>query len=238
MESTLPSIALQLYTVRNELEAADRFEATLEQIAQIGYENVELAGFHGRSPEEFHRSLTRYGLKATSSHESLDGMETDIGGVIDRARLFGYTYIAVPWLAAEHRTPEGYRRIAERLKPVAERLKAEGLTLLWHNHDFEFIEHNGQIGYDIIMRDTAPDLVKLQIDLYWAVRSSKRTPHELFKLQPGRFVMWHIKDIDKKNHDYTELGNGSIDYTQIVPDTSLAGMEYYFVEPFHSSWSF
>ena len=79
------------------------------------------------------------------------------------------------------------------------------------------------------MRETDPALVKLQLDLFWVAHSSARAPHELFLLQPGRFVMWHIKDMDKAKR-YTELGNGVIDFTRIMPDAELAGLEEYFVE--------
>jgi sugar phosphate isomerase/epimerase len=80
------------------------------------------------------------------------------------------------------------------------------------------------------MRETDPAVVKLQIDLYWAMHSSKLSPAELFSQQPGRFVMWHVKDMDKVSRDYTELGNGSIDYTEILPDASRAGLQFYFIE--------
>lgn len=80
------------------------------------------------------------------------------------------------------------------------------------------------------MKETDPALVKLQIDLYWVMHSSKRSPAELFSLQPGRFVMWHLKDMDKVSRDYSELGNGSIDFTKILPDATRSGLEYYYIE--------
>jgi sugar phosphate isomerase/epimerase len=80
------------------------------------------------------------------------------------------------------------------------------------------------------MRETDPSLVKLQIDLYWVMHSSKQSPAQLFRQQPGRFVMWHIKDMDKVSRDYSELGNGSIDYTVILPEASRSGLEYYYIE--------
>jgi len=68
------------------------------------------------------------------------------------------------------------------------------------------------------------------MDLYWIAHGSKLTPHEWFVKQPGRYVMWHVKDMHKVSRDYTELGNGSIDFTKIWPDTQLAGMKHFFVE--------
>ncbi|HTG55331.1 MAG TPA: TIM barrel protein, partial [Niabella sp.] len=142
----------------------------------------------------------------------------------------GQRYITWPWLDPDSRSIEKFKLLAQKLNIVGERVTKAGLGFAYHNHDFEFTDHNGENGYDIIMRDTDASLVKLQIDLYWAVHSSKLTPAQLFSKQPGRFVMWHIKDMDKKTRDYTELGNGSIDYRVILPEAKRAGLEFYFLE--------
>lgn len=235
-------MGLQLFTMRDDM-AKDPVKS-LKRIASIGYEDLETYGYdpdkntyYGLKASEFKKVLDDTNLTTSSGHYDLfrylndhEALKKYVDHCIVGAHALNQKYITWPWLDPDSRSLDKFKLLAERLNVIGEQIKNGGLILAYHNHDFEFIEHNGQIGYDIIMRDTDPGLVKLQIDLYWSVRSSKRTPHELFKLQPGRFVMWHIKDMDKKNHDYTELGNGSIDYTQIVPDTSLAGMEYYFVE--------
>ena len=149
---------------------------------------------------------------------------------IEGARVLGQSYITWPLLDAGDRTIDKFKAVAERLNLVGAQVKKAGLELAYHNHDFEFIEQNGQIGYDIILKQTDPALVKLQMDLYWIARGSKLSPHEWFERAPGRFVMWHVKDMDKTTRDYTELGNGSIDFTRIWPDTGLAGMKHFFVE--------
>ena len=113
---------------------------------------------------------------------------------------------------------------------IGARVKKAGLGFAYHNHDFEFIDHGGENGYNIIMRETDPALVKLQLDLYWVAHSSKLTASELISKQPGRFVMWHIKYMDKISRDYSELGNGSIDFTVILPEASRAGLQYYYIE--------
>jgi sugar phosphate isomerase/epimerase len=107
---------------------------------------------------------------------------------------------------------------------------ASGLGFAYHNHGFEFDDHDGENGYDVIINETDPSLVKLQIDMYWVMHSSKYTPMELIKKQPGRYVMWHIKDMDKVSRDYTELGNGSIDYVDLLPDPVESGLEFYYLE--------
>lgn len=146
------------------------------------------------------------------------------------AHAIGQKYITWPWLDPLSRSIEKFKFVAGKLNAIGERVNKAQLGFAYHNHDFEFIDHNGVKGYDIILRDTDPSLVKFQIDLYWVMYSSKETPHELFSKQPGRFVMWHVKDMDKVTRDYTELGNGSIDYSTILPDAKLAGMQYYFLE--------
>ena len=148
---------------------------------------------------------------------------------IQGALALNQKYITWAWLGPQSRSLESFKIAAERLNVVGAQVAKAGLKVAYHNHDFEFVPHDGKIGYDIILLETDPDLVKLQIDLYWVVHSSARTPHELFELQPGRFVMWHIKDMDDAKR-YTELGNGTIDFTTILPDAQLAGLENYFVE--------
>ena len=120
--------------------------------------------------------------------------------------------------------------VGETLNRIGEQIKKSGLQLAYHNHDFEFTEQNGQIGYDIILNETDASLVKLEMDLYWIAYGSKLKPHDWFIKQPGRYVSWHIKDMDKVTRDYEVMGEGSIDFTTIMPDTKLAGVKHMFVE--------
>ena len=139
-------------------------------------------------------------------------------------------YITWPWLDPELRTIDNFKLMAQKLNAIGERVTAAGLGFAYHNHGFEFEDHEGQNGYDIILKDTDPDLVKLQMDMYWVMHSSKYTPADIVKKQPGRVVMWHIKDMDKETRDYTELGNGTIDYINLMPDPEESGLEYYYIE--------
>ncbi len=139
-------------------------------------------------------------------------------------------YITWPWIAPEQRTIDNFKLMSKKLNLIGEQVEAAGLGFAYHNHGFEFIDHGGENGFDIILKETDPALVKLQMDIYWVMRSSKRSPKELVKDQPGRYVMWHIKDMDKNTRDYTELGNGSIDYTEVLPDPTESGLEFYYLE--------
>jgi sugar phosphate isomerase/epimerase len=237
-------MGLQLYTVRDPMASAP--VPTLKEIAALGYRNLETFGFdadgvryYGMDAARFKQVLGDLGLRSTSGHydlfKYLESPLPELRGFVDRcvagAQALGQQYITWPWLQPEQRTIRHFELLADRLNLIGEQVKAAGLKLAYHNHDFEFIPQDGKLGYDIVMRETDPALVKLQLDLFWAAHSSQRSPHELFSLQPGRFVMWHIKDMDRKNRDhYTELGNGSIDFTKIMPEAQLSGLETYFVE--------
>ncbi len=220
-------------------------DGTLKQVAAMGYEEFETYGFdpegmryYGLPAKEFAQLLRDLKLTTPSGHYDLNRFASasadDLNRYVDRcvegAHALGQSYITWPLLDAGDRTIDKFKSVAARLNAIGERLKKAKLQVAYHNHDFEFVEQNGQIGYDVILKETDPALVKLQMDLYWIARGSKLTPNEWFKRAPGRFVMWHVKDMHKTSRDYTELGNGSIDFTRIWPDAGLAGLRHYFVE--------
>lgn len=236
-------MGLQLFTIRADL--AKDLKGTLQKVKAIGYEDSETYGFngeqgtyYGQRSADFRKILEDHGLITTSGHydfhpfmsKSNEELARYTDQCIEGARTLGQKYITWPWIDPQSRTLDKFRLLADKLNFVGERVNKGGLGFAYHNHDYEFTEQEGTTGYDIVMRNTDAKLVKLQIDLYWVMHSSKRSPAELIALQPGRFVMWHIKDMDKKTRDYSELGNGSIDFTVILPHASRAGMEYYYIE--------
>jgi sugar phosphate isomerase/epimerase len=235
-------MGLQLYTVRDPM--AQDPAGTLRQAAALGYRNFETYGFepdtvkyYGMRAAAFRQVLDDLGLASTTGHYDLhqylakpaSAMTAYVDRCIEGALALGQNYITWAWLDPQSRGLDSFKLVAERLNLIGAQAAKAGMKVAYHNHDFEFVPHDGQIGYDIIMRDTDPDLVKLQLDLFWVAHSSARTAHELFRMQPGRFVMWHIKDMDTARR-YTELGHGVIDFTRIMPDAELAGLEEYFVE--------
>jgi sugar phosphate isomerase/epimerase len=236
-------LGLQLFTLRAALR--QDVEDTLKRVAAMGYEEVETYGFdpdgirfYGLEAKAFAQRLRDHKLTTPSGHydlnrfasSSLDDLKRYVDRCIEGAHAVGHAYITWPLIDEGFRTIDKFKVVAERLNIAGGQIKKAGLQLAYHNHDFEFVEQNGQIGYDIILKETDPALVKLQMDLYWIVRGSKISPNEWFKRQPGRFVMWHVKDIHRTSSDYTEVGNGTIDFTRIWPDAALAGLKHFFVE--------
>jgi sugar phosphate isomerase/epimerase len=193
--------------------------------------------YYGLEALAFARRLKDLNLTTPSGHYDLnryvntgiDELKRYVDRCIEGARALGQSYITWPLIDPDSRTLDKFKVVAERLNIAGEQTRKATLQLAYHNHDFEFIEQNGQRGYDVIMKETDPTLVKLQMDLYWVARASQ-TPNDLFRRAPGRFVMWHVKDMHKASRDYTEVGNGTIDFTKIWPDAELAGLKHFFVE--------
>ena len=236
-------LGLQLYTMRAAM--ARDVDGTLKRVAAMGYEEFETYGFdpeglryYGMPAKAFGQRLRDSNLTAPSGHydlnrfmsTSIDDLTRYVDRCIEGAHALGQQYITWPLLDEGDRTIERFKVAAARLNAAGGPIKKAGLQLAYHNHDFEFVEQNGQMGYDIILKETDPALVKLQMDLYWIAHGSKLSAHEWFTRQPGRFVMWHVKDMHKTSRDYTEVGNGTIDFTRIWPDASLAGLKHFFVE--------
>lgn len=236
-------LGLQLYTIRDAM-AADPV-GSLEEIKAMGFEDVEIYGYdakagtiYGYRPQEFRRVLDSVGLTASSGHYGFadlwDATETELVGFVDScidlAHILDSSYITWPVVRPEHCNPEGFRRLADRMNAIGDLVSTAGLCFAYHNHGYEFEDWGGgETGFDILLDRTEHKFVKFQMDMYWVVRSGQ-TPRQLVERAPGRFVMWHIKDMDRVSRDYTELGQGCIDYTQVMPDPLRSGLEFYYLE--------
>lgn len=234
------NIGLQLYTLRESF--AKDVKGVLEHVTKSGYKEVETygysidKGFFGTSAKDFKKTLDDNGLKASSGHYDfkafIKGESTDfLKASIECANQLGSEYIVIPWLEEDLRSNiDDYKRIAQKANEAAALCKQAGLKLAYHNHDFEFKKYGNQTGYDILLQETDKKLVDFELDLYWAVRSGN-DPLQLFKANPGRFTMWHVKDMDKSKADWnTEIGEGSIDFKAIFAESKLSGMKHFFVE--------
>lgn len=233
-------IGLQLYTLREELPKD--VKSTLEKVAKAGFTTVETYGFSikdqfwGLSPKELKKILEDNDLKAVSGHYNLgsflyDGNTAELVAAIEAAKILKSEFLTVPWIDEPFRKNiEDYKKIASRLNEAAKMCKKAGLKLAYHNHDFEFQKHDGITGYEILLNETEKDLVYFELDLYWVVRSGN-DPLKLFKENPGRFKMWHVKDMDKANQALnTEVGSGLIDFKPFFAEEKQAGMVHFFVE--------
>jgi sugar phosphate isomerase/epimerase len=234
-------VGIQLYSVRDEIFKDPK--GVIKKIATAGYSEVEMFGlsagnkFYGLTVKEFAQLLKDNKLKSPSGHYMPEkflfenGNGDDVKNFCEVGNTLGNKYIIIPWMQEERRKNiDQYKALAERINKAGEICKQANLQLAYHNHDFEFADMNGQHGYDVLLNNTDKDLVKMEMDLYWVVRAGYN-PVELFKKHPGRFHLWHVKDMDKADRTKnTEVGNGTVDFKTIFANAKLSGVKHYMVE--------
>jgi sugar phosphate isomerase/epimerase len=236
--TSTPDPGIQLYTVRDAMK--DNAKETLSQVAKLGYKNLELAGysngkFYGMEPAEFKKTVEGLGMKVVSSHTGVEVKGVDTGNAQkmaeDHAEI-GVKYCVQPWLVEERRkTADSYKKFVDELNLVAEVMKKSGIKFGYHNHDFEFKMVDNVIPfYDIFLKNADPKLMTFELDLYWAIKAG-HNPVDIFKKYPGRFELWHVKDMENSaDKFFAPVGAGSINFKEIFAHQKESGLKYYFVE--------
>jgi len=225
----LDRIGVQLYTVRQAM--AQDFEGTLARVAEIGYREVEFAGYFNRDAKAVRAALDAAGLDAPAAHIPLENLRTRWPQTLDDARVVGHRYLVVPSLPTEDsRTLDGYRAVADLFNRAAEEARGAGIRLGFHNHAGEFAPLSGRIPYDVLLEETDPRLVWFELDLYWIARGGG-DPLAYFARYPGRFSMVHVKDMDATpQQGMVDVGAGVMDFKRIFARREQAGIRHCFVE--------
>jgi len=253
-------IGIQLYTM-GDLAQKDP-QGTLKALSSIGYRSVELAGFLGLSPHALRSALDQAGLICRSAHISPQArgaepsLSGDLGQLAENAHTLGIEYLIAPspllpahasqqpgesggaffTRAGKSMTADDWRTTAGFLNSVGKRLKADGLKLGYHNHNFELAPLSAGTGLDILLRETDPELVCFELDVGWAAAAGV-DPLQLLQAHPGRFRLMHIKDIKADTRpntalemDPTEVGSGVIPWPRVLPEALKAGVREFYVE--------
>lgn len=227
-------IGLQLYTLREDIFKDPK--AVLGKVAALGYNEVESFGYRdgkyfGMGAAEFASVLKNNKLSHPSGHYMLTSLANNWEKTVEDAAVAGQKYMVVAYLLdTERKTIDDYKKIAEQFNKAAEVCKKANIQFGYHNHDFEFIDMGGQRGYDVLLKETDAQLVKFELDLYW-ISFAGMNPVDMFKANPGRFPLWHVKDMDNTPKKFfTEVGNGVIDFKKIFAASKTAGMKHFFVE--------
>lgn len=225
-----PQVGLQLYTVREEY--LKDFPGTIRQVAEQGYEGVELAGDTGLSAEELKDLFADCGLEVAGAHTSLPDLRGKLDQVIEFNKQIGNQRIVCPSLPKElqEKGRAGYQEAACALYGVAEKLKEAGMNLSYHNHSFEFVPDGEGYLLDTLLEQTAPAGVLAELDTYW-VRHGGADPVEYIKKYSGRIDILHIKDIAAgEEQAFAEIGSGILDWDGIFAAAERAGVAWYIVE--------
>ena len=223
----ITDIGIQLYTVRDRM-AVD-VPGTLQRLAEIGYQEVEFAGYFDQSPAEIRSLLDDLGLASPSVHTLLQPMRDTPAELIETALSIGHEYIVLGWLQPEERTSlDDYRRHAELINAFAEQCRSAGLKFAYHNHDFEFEPLDGMLPMDLLLAETDPALMQVELDLYW-INKAGADPFAYFEKHPGRFPLCHVKDM-AEDGSMADVGAGTIDFAALFAASELAGFGHYYVE--------
>src|SRR5579862_435633 len=241
-EHKIDKVGVQLYTVRDQMKAD--FDGTIAKVAQIGYKEIEFAGYFGRSGQQVRAALDKNGLTGVSTHVQYDELDEKFPSVIETSKAIGLEYIICPWIPVELRkSPDIWKQASSKFNKCGEQSKKAGLQFGYHNHWFEFLPVNGKLPYDELLADCDADLVKMEMDLCW-ITAAGSDPIKYFEKYPGRFPLVHVKDIKKKPpvseaggqdfgdsmKDMTSVGNGIIDWKKIFAYSQKAGIKHYIVE--------
>ena len=230
-------ISIQLYTLRDQL--AIDLEGTLQALGDIGYTRVEHAGFVGRTVEEFKAALDAAGLRATSGHVPIPQPFDPAAwrASLADATTLGSKFIVHPFFGIDFatgevvRTTAPWRAFARDLNRAGRMARAAGLKLGYHNHNWEFFrltDNPSRTAYDVLTEVTDPDLVHLQLDLFWAIRGA-RDPVDLIRQNKGRVLQYHVKDLNQAG-SFADPGQGLIDFARIFRHSDEAGVREYIVE--------
>ena len=233
-------VGLQLYSLRDQLPKDVR--GYIAKVAGAGYKEVEpfgytkKNGFWGLDAKAFSNLLKQNGLSTPSAHFGMDqyfveGKTDDLETYIEAANITGMSYVIIPSINGDVlKSADQFKQVAEKMNKAAEICKKSGLKLGYHNHNFEWKPIDGTTFYDVVLKETDPALVHMEMDIYWVVRAGQ-DPIKLFQQHPGRFALCHLKDMDKDNHNLnTEIGNGTIDFKKILSYKKLAGLQHFIVE--------
>ncbi|MHA6248760.1 sugar phosphate isomerase/epimerase family protein [Pontibacter sp. CAU 1760] len=228
-KAEVKNVGIQLYTVRNEM-LADA-PGTLKQLAKIGYKELESARsqkglYYGLQPREIQKITKDLGMNLRSGHVALD---KDWARTVEAAAETGQEYLICSSMPAEGQTVANYTRVADMFSKAGEDCQKVGIKFGYHNHEYEFEKENGKVLYDVLLEQTDPELVKMEMDLGWVILTGN-DPVDYFNKYPGRFPLWHLKDMNRAQQHSTEFGKGAIDIKKMLQNANKSKMKYFFVE--------
>ncbi len=223
------NVGIQLYTFRKEMLADAT--GTLKLLATLGIKQIESAGsvkgnYYGLKPREMKKICTDLGMKLSSGHIHLDDKWKQ---TMEDAVASGQEYLICSSMPSSGQTVDNYKKTAAAFNKAGEDCKKINIKFGYHNHDFEFDKVDGQILYDVLLNNTDASLVNMELDLGWVIATGN-DPINYFKNYPGRFPLWHLKDMDLAKKHSTEFGKGSLNIKQILANSKLSGMKYFYVE--------
>ena len=220
---------VQLYSFRNEM--AEDAIATLKQIASLGFKEIETARsqkghYYGLSPTEMKSVCNDLNMNLKSGHVHLDDKWQQ---TMEEAVESGQEYLICSSMPSKGQNEDNYKKVAEEFNKAGEACKKLNLKFGYHNHEYEFETESNQVLYDVLLSNTEADLVHMELDLGWVIVAGK-DPLDYFKKYPGRFPLWHLKDMDMNKKESTEFGKGGLDIPTMMTHKKASGVKHIFIE--------
>jgi len=221
-------LSVQLYTLRDAL--SQDVAGTLKALKDAGLDYVEMAGDYGKSASEWKAMLDEFGLQISGSHIGIDQIENDFAKVVADAKTLNNPYVIVPWIGPDTYAA-GWDAFGKRLDAIGAKLRAEGLTLCYHNHDFEFANPvDGKAGLTVLYENASPENLQAEIDCAW-VQIGGQDPAAFVSGLSGRVPLVHLKDFDPSaTPQWTPAGQGKVDYEALIPACRAAGAKFACIE--------
>lgn len=245
-------IALQLYSVRDDMK--EDFKGTLEKVKALGYDGVEFAGLFGHDAATIKGWCAEIGLTPISAHVPLKEMIEDCEGTLNTYKEIGVKFVVVPYVDSDRRPgTEGWLPTIDAIAKIGTAAKEKGLTLLYHNHDFEFTKVDGEYGLDMLYRMVPAEYLQTELDTCW-VNVGGENPADYIRKYDGRCPVVHLKDFyresvdadeplyeligikseekkpKKKNFEFRPVGKGLQDFPAILKASVAAGATWVVVE--------
>jgi sugar phosphate isomerase/epimerase len=231
-------LAVQLWSFRNDFKK--NVPDTLKRVRELGFTDVELAGYYGMTAKQFRAELDKAGLRAISMHIEYQAARDRLDQVIEDAKILGVQYVGVPWIKSPF-TREDCLAAIKVFNQAGSKLAANGLGFFYHLHGYEFVPDEGGKGtlFDLLMTKTDPHFVSMQLDTAH-VAYPGQDPAQLLRKYPGRFSSLHLKDVRGditgnnsgtfKDEDGRPLGQGKIDWPSVLKAARQEGVRWYIVE--------
>jgi sugar phosphate isomerase/epimerase len=222
-------VAAQTYTLRDELNKD--YAGTLEKVAHLGFNAIELGGFGPYTVDEWNSILGRLHMSVISNHIQLEMLEESFNHIAEFNLAIGNHRLICPYLREERRfDAEDYKRTAESLNSIGRKCMDNGIEFFYHNHAFEFTKYGDQYGLDILIERTDPQLVRFELDTCW-VKYGGEDPAQYIRKCKNRCQLIHLKDltVDKKL-TFAEVGEGIVDFEGVFQASQAAGVEWFIIE--------
>ena len=227
-----PAIAAQLYTLRKHLQTAEDIAETLKKVKDIGYTEVQISGFGPVAPAETAQIIRDTGINVCATHVQWERFLNELDAVIEEHKMWNCKHAAVGAVPSKYRSAEGLSQFLEELKPVSERLAAEGMDFSYHNHNHELVRINGKTWLETLYDRADPGMLKAEIDTYW-IQAGGGDPAEWIRQCSGREPLLHLKDMcvtADREQRFAEIGEGNLNWPAILDAAENGGVEYLLIE--------